>query len=77
MTTGCPLDYNYFKNYYKMIAMDLSRQQALDADPRARQKITLRGHLARNLVVNTRIFFIIEEVKRTVLDFSQETVKLL
>ena len=60
-----------------MIAMDLSRQQALDADPRARQEITLTGHLARNLVVNTRIFFIIEEVKRTVLDFSQETVKLL
>ena len=66
-----------FKNYYKMIAMDLSRQQALDADPRARQEITLTGHLVRNLVVNTRIFFIIEEVKRTVLDFSQETVKLL
>ena len=77
MTTGCPLDYNYFKNYYKMIAMDLSRQQALDADPRARQEITLTGHLVRNRVVNTRIFFIIEEVKRTVLDFSQETVKLL
>ena len=77
MTTGCLLDYNYFKNYYKMIAMDLSRQQALDADPRARQEITLTGHLVRNLVVNTRIFFIIEEVKRTVLDFSQETVKLL
>ena len=66
-----------FKNYYKMIAMDLSRQQALDADPRARQEITLTGHLVRNLVVNTRIFFIIEEVKKTVLDFSQETVKLL
>ena len=66
-----------FKNYYKMIAMDLSRQQALDADPRARQEITLTGHLVRNLVVNKRIFFIIEEVKRTVLDFSQETVKLL
>ena len=60
-----------------MIAMDLSRQQALDADPRARQEITLTGHLVRNLVVNTRIFFIIEEVKKTVLDFSQETVKLL
>ena len=66
-----------FKNYYKMIAMDLSRQQALDADPRARQEITLTGHLVRNRVVNTRIFFIIEEVKRTVLDFSQEIVKLL
>ena len=32
-TTGCLLDYTYFKKYYKMIAVDLSRQQALDADP--------------------------------------------
>ena len=34
-TTGCLLDYNYFKKYYKIIAIDLSKQQALDADPRA------------------------------------------
>ena len=33
--TGCLLDYNYFKNYYKMIASDLSRQRTLDADPKA------------------------------------------
>ena len=33
--TGCLLDYNYFKSYYKMIASDLSRQRALDADPKA------------------------------------------
>ena len=31
-TTGCLLDYNYFENYYKMIAIDLSKQQVLDAD---------------------------------------------
>ena len=31
-TSGCLLDYNYFKNYYKMIAIDLSKQQALEAD---------------------------------------------
>ena len=31
-TTGCLLDYNYFKNCYKMIAMDLSKQQELEAD---------------------------------------------
>ena len=36
-TTCCLLDYNYFKNYYKMIAIDLSKQQALDADPKAKQ----------------------------------------
>ena len=34
-TTGCLLDYKYFKKYYKMIAIDLSKQQALDADPNA------------------------------------------
>ena len=32
-TTGCLLDYTYFKKYYKMIAVDLSKQQSLDADP--------------------------------------------
>ena len=37
-TTGCLLDYNYFNNHYKMIAMDLSKQQALDADPKANNK---------------------------------------
>ena len=34
-TTGCLLDYTYFKDYYKMIAVDLSKQEALDADPKA------------------------------------------
>ena len=33
--TGCLLDYNYFNNYYKMIAIDLNKQQALDADPKS------------------------------------------
>ena len=37
-TTGCLLDYNYFNNYYKMIAIDLSKQQALDVDPKAIHK---------------------------------------
>ena len=36
-TTGCLLDYNYFNNYYKTISKDLSKQQALDADPKAIQ----------------------------------------
>ena len=36
-TTGCLLDYSYFKENYKMIAIDLSKQQVLDADPRAIQ----------------------------------------
>ena len=41
-TTGCLLDYNYFNNYYKIIAIDLSERQALDADPEAQyNKATL------------------------------------
>ena len=41
-TTGCLLDYNYFKDYYEMIAIDLRKQQALDADPKAYSKSKLR-----------------------------------
>ena len=41
-TTGCLLDYPYFKDGYKMIAVDLIKQQALDADPRANQQINFR-----------------------------------
>ena len=74
-TTGCLLDYPYFKNHYKMIAIDLSKQQALDADPRAIQQINFTANLDR--AGNTTMFFIIEEAKETVLDFSQETVKVL
>ena len=73
-TTGCLLDYTYFKKYYKMIAIDLSRQQALDADPRAIQQINLTANLDR---ANTRIYFILEEAKETVFEFSQGTVKVL
>ena len=74
-TTGCLLDYIYFKNYYKMIAVDLSKQQALDADPKAIQQINFTANLDR--AGNTTMFFIIEEAKETVLDFSQGTVKVL
>ena len=44
-TTGCLLDYNYFKKYYKMIAINLSKQQALDADPKPIQQIKSTGNL--------------------------------
>ena len=73
-TTGCLLDYTYFKKYYKMIAIDLSKQQALDADPKAIQQINFTANLDR--AGNTTMFFIIEEAKETVLDFSQGTVKV-
>ena len=47
-TTGCLLDYSYFKKYYKIIAIDLSKQQALDADPRAIQQINFTANLDRD-----------------------------
>ena len=58
-----------------MIAVDLSRQQALDADPRAIQQINFTGNLDR--AGNARVYFFLEEAKETILDFSQGTVKVL
>ena len=72
---GCLLDYNYFNNYYKMIAINLSKQQAPDVDLKAIQQINFIANLDRE--GSTTIFFIIEEVKETILDFSQGTVKVL
>ena len=74
-TTGRLLDYAYFTNYYKMIATNLSKKQALDADPRAVQQINFIVNL--NRAGKTRIYFILEEAKETVLDISQGTVKVL
>ena len=72
-TTGCLLDYIYFKNYYKMIVVYLSKQQVLDADTKAIQQINFTVNLDR--AGNARIYFILEEAKETVLDFSQGTVQ--
>ena len=58
-----------------MIAIDLSKQQVLDADPRAIQQINFTANLDR--AGNTTMFFIIEETKQTVLDFPQGIVKVL
>ena len=69
------LDYSYFKENYKMIATDLSKQQIVDTDPRAIQQISFTANLDR--AANTTMFFITEEAKETVLDFLQGTVKYL
>ena len=74
-TTGCLLDYPYFKDSYKMIGLDLSKQKALDADPRANQQINFTANLDR--ARNIRIYFILKEAKNTKLHFSQGTVKVL
>ena len=74
-TTGCLLDYTYFKKYYKMIAIDVSKQQALDVDTKAIQQINFTANLDK--AGKTRIHFTLEEAKETVFEFSQGTVKIL
>ena len=58
-----------------MVAIYLSKQQELDADPKAIQQINFTGNLDRG--GNTTIFFITEEAKETILDYSQGTVSVL
>ena len=58
-----------------MIAINLSKQQALDADPSAIQQINFAANLDR--ANNSRVFFILKEAKETVLKFSQCFVKVL
>ena len=74
-TTGCLLDYLYFRDSYRMVEVDLSKEQALDANPRAIQQINFTANLDR--ADETRVYFILEESKETKLDFSQGTVKVL
>ena len=62
------MDHIYFRDYYKMVATDLSKQQSLDVDSRAIQQINFTANLDR--AGNTRIFFILEEAKETVWNFS-------
>ena len=72
--TGCLVDYTYFKKY-KMIAVYLSKEKALDVDPKAIQQINFTENLDRPN--NTRFYFILEEAKETVFGFSQGNVKIL
>ena len=73
--TCASLDYPYFQENYKLTEKDLTKRQALDADPKAVQQINLTGNFERT--GNTTLFFILEEVKETIVDFSRETVKVL
>ena len=62
-TSGCLLDYPYFKKNYKMVAVDLSKQQTINVDPRAIQQIKFTANLDR--VKNITKFFITEETKES------------
>ena len=63
-TTGCLLDYPYFKENYKLIVVLLSKQQALDADPKAIQQINFARNLARDPTANTTVFSLLKKRKK-------------
>ena len=71
--TGCLLDYKYFKDIYKLVAIDLSKQKELDADPRAIQQIEFYGKLSAEAFV----LFVLEKSKETVLEFYKGTAKVM
>ena len=73
-TTGCLLDFAYYKDHYKLIAADLSRQKALDEDPKSIQQINFKCQIDKidDADNNPRHFlFVTERSKKTVLEFSQ------
>ena len=71
-TTGCLLDFAYFDKNYRLIAADLSKRKALDADTKAIQQIIFTGEAS----VNVLIYYILEKSKETVLEFSKGTTKV-
>ena len=71
-TTGSLLDFNYFDKHYKLVAVDLSKQKELDADPRAIQQIEFKYMLE----TNSTIYWVLEKPKETILEFYKGTVKV-
>ena len=76
-TTGCLLDFAYFEKNYRLIAADLSKQKALDADPRAIQQIVFQGVVGGDDNTKIRLYTILEQSKETVLEFYKGTTKVL
>ena len=59
-----------------LITVDLNKQKALDADPRAIQQIVFQGVVGANARTKIRLYIIIEKSKETILEFSKGTVKV-
>ena len=76
-TTGCLLDYAYFKDNYRLIAVDLSKQKALDAALRAIQQIVSQGVVGGAAGTKIRLYIIIKKSKETKLEFAKGTAKVL
>ena len=71
-TTGSLVDYDYFKKNYKLVAVELSKQKELDADPRAIQQIEFKYMLE----TNSTIYWVLEKSKETILEFYKGIVKM-
>ena len=71
------MDYAYFKDNYKLIAVDLSKQKDLDVDPRAIQQIVFQGVVGGEDNAKIRIYTILEQSKETILEFTKGTAKVL
>ena len=69
------MDYAYFKDNYKLIAVDLSKQKALDADPRAIQQIVFQAIVGREDKTKIRLYTILEKSKEAILEFAKGTIK--
>ena len=76
-TTECLLDYAYFKDNYKLIAVHLRKQKALDADPRAIQQIVFQGVAGGENNAKIRLYTIPSQSKETMLEFSKGTAKVV
>ena len=76
-TTGSLLDYAYFKDNYRLIAVDLSKQKTLDADPRAIQQIVFQGVVGGENNTKIRLYTILEKSKETILEFYKGTARVL
>ena len=72
-TTGNLLDYDYFKKHYKLIAIDLSKQQALQENEDLIQQINFIGRLENA----ANVFIIIKKKENTILEFSQIFVNVI
>ena len=71
-TTGSLLDFNYFDKHYKLVALDLSKQKELDADPRAIQQVGFKHMLG----TDSTIYWVLEKSKETILEFYKGNIKV-
>ena len=72
-STGCLLDFAYFEKNYRLIVVDLSKKKASDADPKEIQQTIFTGKTDNTI----RVYYVLEQSKETILEFSKGTTKVL